>query len=499
MSVHGIQKLRSTAASPLPLGVVGASTLALLMVVAISLLAPALGAPVQGQAAPVSAGSVSAVAAQSPQMTYTVHLPLVARLSSVQTVFGVQMADVTAAGGLDRIADAPSTWVGGIGIAWSQVEEHEGDRNWLALGSVEEQMLTAATRGLVPIVNVRFTPGWAQMNPPYSCGPVAIAKLGAFAAFMHDLVARYSQAPYNIKYWEIGNEPDVDPSLVSPDSPHGCWGDAADYYYGGGQFGNMLEEIYPAIKAADPQAQVLVGGLLLDCDPALSSCKEGKERPARFLEGILHAGAGAYFDGVSFHAYDYYSGTLGGYNNPSWQSAWNTTGPAGIAKSRYLTAVLSDHGAAGKFLMDTELALLCDTSCSDATFEDTKAAYLAEAYAAAIAEGWRAGLWYSALGWRNSGLLSPDLSARTAYFAYRTSRSELQDARLLGEIVEYAAVKGYVFDRGDRQVWLLWSKDGADHAVSLPFFPSAVRDVLGNPLDASVSITVTLRPVYVER
>jgi hypothetical protein len=37
--------------------------------------------------------------------------------------------------------------------------------------------------------------------------------------------------------------------------------------FGGEYYGNMLKIVYPAIKSADPQAQVLVGGLLLDCDP----------------------------------------------------------------------------------------------------------------------------------------------------------------------------------------------------------------------------------------
>jgi hypothetical protein len=352
--------------------------------------------------------------------------------------------------------------------------------------------------GLVPIVNVRYTPGWAQMYQAYSCGPIAIDKLGAFASFMHDLVARYSVAPYNVKYWEIWNEPDVDHALVPPDCPWGCWGDVSDYYYGGGQYGNMLEKIYPAIKAADPQAQVMVGGLLLACDPASSGCKDGAEQHARFLEGILHAGGGASFDGVSFHGYDYYGGGLGRYSNGNWQTAWNTTGPVGIAKAHFLEGVLSAHGVTGKFLINTETAVLCPSCTSDADFEATKAYYLAQTFAAAIAEGWRANLWYSALGWRNSGLLNPDLSPRPAYEAYRASRSELQDARLLREITEYTGVKGYGFDRGDRQVWLMWSLDGADHAVTLPFAPYAALDVFGSPLVASSTITVTLAPVYVE-
>ena len=186
------------------------------------------------------------------------------------------------------------------------------------------------------------------------------------------------------------------------------------------------------------------------------------------MDGILHAGGGAYFDGVSFHGYDYYMGSPGQYCNPGWKSAWNTTGPVGIAKAHFLEGVLSAHGVTGKFLMNTETAILCTSCASDATFEATTAYYVAQSYAAAIAEGWRANLWYSALGWCNSGLLNPDLSPKPAYDAFRAARSELQDARLVREIIHYPGVKGYVFDRGDRQVWMMWSLDGADHAVTLP-------------------------------
>jgi hypothetical protein len=41
-----------------------------------------------------------------------------------------------------------------------------------------------------------------------------------FAAFMRDAVARYSQHPYSVKYWEIYNEPDV--VRNSEPIPYGC-------------------------------------------------------------------------------------------------------------------------------------------------------------------------------------------------------------------------------------------------------------------------------------
>jgi hypothetical protein len=450
-------------------------------------------------AASLGLGRAGSLVAVSSELTATIYLPYVARKYPMLTVFGAETAPLSLGGGLDRMASAGSTWTRWSQLWWPDFELTKGSVSQAALTALDVQLSSASALDMQVILSVKGTPAWAQARPPYACGPIKEEEFASFGGFVQTLVSRYSVAPYNVKYWEIGNEPDIaPPDAFPPDSPYGCWGDASDDYYGGGHYGNMLKVVYPAIKAADPQSQVLVGGLLLDCDPAVSDCKDGREKPSLFLEGILHAGGGEYFDGVSFHGYDYYSGTVGSYYNPNWQSAWNTTGPVGIAKAHFLEGVLSAHGVTGKFLMNTEAAILCPSCSSDATFETTKAYYVAQAYATAIAEGWRANLWYSVLGWRNSGLLNADLSPKPAYDAFRAARGELRDAQLVREIVDYVGVKGYAFDRGDRQLWMLWSMDGSDHEVLLPFTPRAAFDVLGGSVAVSSTMMVTLAPVYLE-
>jgi len=416
-------------------------------------------------------------------------------------VFGVHMT-ITEGGGLNQIADTETRWVRGGGVPWSWVEPNEGDRDWGALASQEAQYINAANNGLSTIVIVGNTPGWAQKVSGYSCGPILEGKLDAFADFMYDLVSRYSQPPYSIKVWEIWNEPDIDPALVpSPDSPFGCWGDDSDDYYGGGYYAEMLKRIYPRIKQADHQAQVVVGGLLLDCDlynpPPGKLCK-----PSKFLEGILINGGGPFFDGVSFHAYDYYGGSLATYSNHEWDSYWNTSGPVAIKKSNFLMGVLNGYATPNKFLMNTESAVLCDACDEDADFETTKAYFVAYAYAAAIAQGFEGNIWYSVQGWRNSELLDGDLNPLPAYNTYKFAAGRLYDAKFTRALDEYANVFGYVFERGDQSEWVLWSKDGASHVITLPGVPTAASQIgtdgTAVALPLSTSLTVTSAPIFLE-
>ncbi|MBU4352880.1 MAG: cellulase family glycosylhydrolase [Nanoarchaeota archaeon] len=412
------------------------------------------------------------------------------------------MEQITPGDTLNQVAQAGTYWVRShSAVSWAAVEPVEGERNWNALAGLDEELRNITDKGMQTILSVRVTPSWAQQVAGYSCGPIKPEKLGAFASFVHDLVARYSVPPYNVKYWEIWNEPDIDYHLVEPTSAWGCWGDQSDDYYGGGYYAEMLKATYPQIKAADPQAQVLIGGLLLDCDPrpgAGCATVGNSNLPPKFLEGILRNNGAPYFDGVSFHSYDYYQGQRGQYDSPGWQSAWNTTGPVLVAKTQFIQSLLSQYGVSGKFLMNTEVAILCDSYSNDSTFETTKAYFVTQAYAAAIAQGLRANLWYSVLGWRNSGLLNSDLSPRPAYTAFQFARNELRDAAWVRHITEYTGVTGYEFQRSDRRIWVLWSLDGNTHSVNLSAAPLAAWDALGNSVPPAASMDIDLNPFYLE-
>ena len=418
-------------------------------------------------------------------------------------VWGMAMEQILPGSAFDQVEQAGLYWLrSATPISWASVEPTEGARDWGKLSQIDGELSAIMNMGMQTILSVRVTPEWAQNVPGYSCGAIKPEKLAAFGSFMHDVVDRYSAPLYHVKYWEIWNEPDIDPSVGSPDSPYGCWGDSSDPYYGGGYYADMLKVVYPQIKAADPQAHVLIGGLLLDCDPRPDAGCEitGHDpKPAMFLEGILRNGGGSFFDGVSFHSYDYYQGQGKFYANPNWQSAWNTTGPVVIEKVRFVNSFLNAYGLSGKFIIDTENALICTwDGCATTEFETIKAYYLAETYAAAIAQGLRGNLWYSWLGWNNSGLINTGSDSLPGYLAFQFSRNELFDSVWVRDITQYSGVKGYEFNRGDRRVWILWSMDATSHPISLTNAPLAIWDALGVSISTANSVNITVKPLYLE-
>jgi hypothetical protein len=249
--------------------------------------------------------------------------------------------------------------------------------------------------------------------------------------------------------------------------------------------------------------------LLLDCDPDNPPIDPASGAPkfctpARFLEGILANGGGDYFDGVSFHSYDYYLNELGKYGNGNWSSMWNTTGPVLQAKASFLRNVLENYGYMDKFLINTELALICgrdgkEPECNTDEYNLTKAYYMAEASAAGLSIGMSGNVWYSLRGWRGSALVGARLKPNQAYDAFEFTLQQQHGAVFLSEVTSLPGVKGYEFQKPDgTRVWLLRSLDGEAHQVSLPSPPQAIFDVFGQAIPASQEISITLAPVYVE-
>ena len=414
------------------------------------------------------------------------------------TVFGIETANLLNAG--QGIAGAGASWVRRNSLVWHQVEPIQGMRSWRAAANLEKEMIRASELNLKFVLIIRGTPGWAQQVPGSLCGPIKSDALRAFSWFVRDVVARYSAPPYNVQYFELGNEPDA--PIKYGDEVYGCWGSAYDRYRGGTAYAEMLKVVYPEVKATNPKAQLMIGGLLANCDiqhpPAGGDCSW-----TRFFEGILANDGGPYFDGVSFHTYEYYYKTPGRWGNANWNSYYNTVGPVLIAKARYYKSLLADYDVQGKFLMDTEVALLCWDCKPHEQYEIAKAWYLPEVYAASMAEGLQAAFWYSYEGWLGSGLVDSAGKAVPAMAAMKIAREKFGNASFVGrtddaDVGDVEGIIGYKFRVGDREIWLVRSADSHNREVVFDRLPDAITDPLGSELTPSRRLTLTLKPMYIE-
>jgi len=409
---------------------------------------------------------------------------------------------------LTRAEDLGVGWVRLHRVSWRAIQPIEsGPYDWSKLSSLENELRALRQAGITPIVIIQHSPRWATINGPVEtdCGAIRTDKFDAFKDFMVALVNRYKQPEFGVHYWELGNEPDVDPTLVPPDYLFGCWGDADDPYYGGQHYGEMLKVVTPAIKDADPSARVLIGGLLLaspNSDPV-----HGK--PEWFLKGILEAGEPPYdyFDIVPYHAYPSYTGQDADYDN-GLPTQWKEMGGWTLGKARYLRQIMAEYGVDKPLFLD-ETALGCNDdyyACDPPPpkFFEAQADYISRTLPRALSEDIRAFVWYTldGPGWRDGGLLDSSLNPRPAYRAYQHLTLRLQDSHF-EQVVDYGpGVEAYSFASGAKRIHVLWSEDAVADTISVPqakFLAAYDRDgaaLTPTAVDSDYQFQVGFSPIY---
>ena len=437
--------------------------------------------------------------AQDSKAAETVFLPLLAQSYPLPPpIFGTEMKSTSPQySGL--ASDAGVNWLRFPAFDWDRIQPtRTSTYDWQTVDEVS--LRNAAAEGLQIIGTIKFTPEWAQKVTGSFCGPIKQDALEEYAQFLTALVKRYSQEPYNIQYWELGNEPDVDPAWVEPRQIFGCWGDVHDPYYGGGYYAEMLKVAYPAIKAADPRAQVLIGGLLLDCDPTHPP-QDKNCKPAKFLEGILRNGGGSYFDIVGFHGYPLYAGNL------KWEEldpTWAARGGVVLGRIDFLREVMATYDV-DKPLMHTEGGLLCHPNspfCNppEPEFYQQQADYVIWLFVRNWAQGLKATIWYhfEDAGWRYSGLLDENQQPKPAYDALKFLAQELDGATYEKAITRYPGLRAYEFSASGKKVWVLWSPDEQPQVISLPENADKAYDKYGMSLTPVEGEVTVKSPIYVE-
>jgi hypothetical protein len=171
-------------------------------------------------------------------------------------------------------------------VPWNAIEpDRPGAYNQSYLSDIDYAIAKAQAAGIKVIVPVQDgVPYWASADPAKYTDARGVrhyaksyhpADYGDFARFFSFIVNRYRDQ--GVHAYEVWNEPNL--TRFWPSGP-----DA-------GQFTQMLKAAYPAIKAADPQSTVILGGLA------------GSDRT--YLASVYDHGARGFFDAVGIHAYSY--------------------------------------------------------------------------------------------------------------------------------------------------------------------------------------------------
>ena len=140
---------------------------------------------------------------------------------------------------LDRLAAAGVRWVR-MDVGWDGIEDlAKGARNPWYLGMIDRCVNEANLRGIKVLATLWLTPRWANGGASNRTAPTNPQDYADFA--------RWAAAHFRgrIAAWEVWNEPD----------PH-----QAFWIGTTSQYVSLLRAAYPAFKAGDPAAPVLLGG-----------------------------------------------------------------------------------------------------------------------------------------------------------------------------------------------------------------------------------------------
>jgi hypothetical protein len=223
-------------------------------------------------------------------------------------------------------------------IPWAGVEPADNTFDWAA---TDRMINSANANGIKVLAVLNSTPDWAAVpdQPTWAGHP---ADLDAFGDFVTAVATRYQG---KISDYEIWNEQNAD--IFWAPAPSAA------------QYTELLKVAYTNIKAVDPDAVVVAGGLA-----SAAETPGGPTRnPVTFLSEMYAAGAGGYFDAVSYHPYLYSVPFSAG------------EGHAGvpITQAEQLHAVMVANGDGNKKIWATEYG-----EPSSVVPEATQAAYIGD-------------------------------------------------------------------------------------------------------------------------
>ena len=270
-------------------------------------------------------GTLVAALAMTVPMAGTAHGAEVGAVPDI--TWGISRAQVDRT--VDMMRDAGIRSVR-ANISWKAIEaEGKGQINQGALADADYAVDAARAAGLDVLMPVSDSvPYWASADPNKTASgggrrwneTYRPRNAGDYADFMSFIVSRYRDR--GVHAYEVWNEPNL--ARFWPSGPNA------------GQYVQLLKAAYPAIKQADPNATVVLGGLSKSDYP--------------FLEKLYDAGAKPYFDVAAVHPYT-------GRADPN--ACWNQGGTSRKAWDAFCSLeevrrTMVNHGDASKKIWLTE-------------------------------------------------------------------------------------------------------------------------------------------------
>jgi hypothetical protein len=349
---------------------------------------------------------------------------------------------------LEALKESGAGWAR-VRISWRWIQPEPPPAPYVWGPYHDEKLRLVAETGVKLIATVADAPDWAAESP---CAPIYSDRLDEFAQFMTDLVNRYKEPPWNIHHWELFNEPDGT-------WPNGWAGGLGCMGYYGDRYAAMLAAAYPAIKRADLDATVLMGGVAHDW-----FVEYGGPFYRYFPDRVMESGGGSYFDVLNFHYF------------PDWHAEWErwdarsldrrygwipaptcgdlfdgqgtayeAWGVDLIAKTTHFRNRMTTCFGLNKPVWVTELAEHGYPNNPDSLAQQAR--YVIRGYARGLAAGVENITWYALVTPNDSyhqGLLFDDLTPKPAFYAYKTMTAEL-GGYAYARTLNVPNVEGYVF------------------------------------------------------
>jgi hypothetical protein len=438
-----------------------------------------------------------------PEGTPPVYLPLILNNHDAtlgHPLFGVQMYSDTRSTSQyhSSLVNSQATWVRAQ-VNWRSIEPEDVSPAQYDWGAADQALGAAYYQhgSYQMIATIHAAPDWAA---PGNRAPLYAGRLPDFAEFVGALVERFdgdgvADAPGSpvVSYWEFYNEPDA-----NDDYFEAGWGNY------GQQYASLLATAYAAVKAANPNAQVVFGGIAHDWF-------EDQNGPfvREFLDDVLAAGGGNYFDVMNFHAY------------PHFAFNWATQGPGLLEKTDAIRDILTTYGVGDKPMMITEAGWHSNNPPNSPSSPEIQARYVVELFTQSLAADVDVMIWWMLHDpggfYSENGLVTDDATPqpKLAYYAYGTAVDELStahfDYRLSNAQTGATDMEAYRFidNVHERIVYVAWLNPVDTTTVKVLQLwgtQATVRDIIyGNTQtvvdtngDGRVSIYVTGQPVYVE-